>query len=269
MRPDILNPVARMIGRGAMAYYLGLPYQAHANAYFEWDHRPEQLRMFGLSTNIPLGPDNLPTSATRTRGKQTPDIFAMPGLNAVNGRFRELVETFEPDTHLFHPLELKERDGSKVDGEWYIFSAQVAMDCVLTERSGLAWDDYGDEFVPTEKFWLDEVWETHPPDHRKSRAAGEARRGVLASAAARGHDVSGLQPRHLYVSRPAIAGHHLWTGNRIFNNNLWVSDEFFRNVEKMKLKHLASHAYGFEVDEPWVAEREIAPILSWEREHQR
>lgn len=248
-----------------MAYHLNLPYQAHTNAYFEWDSVPEQVRYFGLSTNSPVNPENLPREATRQRGKQTPDVFPMPGLNAVNARFRELVERFEPDKHLFHPIHLKEPGGSRVEGEHYIFCARMPLDSVLTVRSRIEWkQDAADEYPP-HAILHDRIWETHRPDHPKSLAKREAKFGVRRSAEARGQPV--LWPQHLYVSGLAVAGHHIWTGDRLFSNGIWVSDAFFAAFEKAKLKALQSDVYGFEVDVPWVAEQELAPVLEWERSH--
>lgn len=202
-----------------MVYYLGMPYHARTNAYFEWDSIPEQHRYFGLSGNLPLDSSNLPDAATRQRGKQTPDVFPMPGLNAVNARFRDLVEKFEPDRHLFHPTTLKEADGSRVPGEFYIFCARVAIDCVLTVRSAIQWESGSGEYPPSARL-NDRLWEKYHPDHRKSEARREAKFGIIASAAARGVIVQ--WPQHLYVSKPAIEGHHIWTGARLFSSDIWV-----------------------------------------------
>jgi hypothetical protein len=35
--------------------------------------------------------------------KKVPDVFPMPGCNAVNQRFKDLVEEFEPGVHQFFP----------------------------------------------------------------------------------------------------------------------------------------------------------------------
>lgn len=244
-----------------MVYYLGLSYQSHHAAYFDWDSKPDEMRNFGLSSNIPLTPSNLPDSATRTRGKQTPDIFPMPGLNAVSSRFRGLVENFEPNIHLFHPIELKEKDGSLVSGDYFIFCARAALDCVLTNKSNIIWNK-GDRLrYPPHVTLAGHIWETHHPSHKKSHAKREEKFGILASMVERGHTVS--WPKHLYVSRSAISEHHIWTGNQIFRNNIWVSDAFFNALEKAKLRGLTSSAYGFEIDIPWIPELEIAPILEW------
>lgn len=245
-----------------MAYYLDLSHQAQTNAYFEWDSEPEHMRMFGLSSSQELAPENLPDRATRRSGKQTPDVFAMPGLNAVNERFRELVEDFEPDTHLFHPIVLREKDGSRIAGRHYIFSARVHFDCVLLQKSKIGWVQPEAVSAPFPEFRYG-TWETHHPRHPKSRARLEARHGIAAFAAKQGINVD--LPRKLWVSAPAIEGHHLWTGVHICTSGLWVSDAFFKAFEKAKIRSLISHAYGFESEEPWLRERELAPRLDWER----
>lgn len=242
-----------------MAFFVGMPHQAHTNANFHWDDRAESGPTFSLSTSAPIDPANLPTSATRTRGKQLPDIFPMPGFNAVSERFRALVERFEPNTHFFHPVVLKEKDGSQAGGPHYIFSARVALDCILLARSGIAWQQH-DGHAPFPDFRFGS-WETHPPAHPKSRARQEAKHGIAAYAAARGILVEA--PRHLQVSRPAIEGHHLWTGAHFLFQGLWLSDAFYRAFEQERIKYLMSHAHGFEIDEPWLADRELAPLAAW------
>lgn len=248
-----------------MAYELHLVFHAQKSAFFRWENEPPHFRGFGLSSSVPLSAENLPSSAVRTRGKQTPDIFPMPGLNAVSARFRALVESFEPGIHLFHPILLKEQGGRKVDNDYFIFCARVAIDFVLGVRSGISWAESRDgQPYPILE---DQSWESHHPSHRNSEAKREERFGIRASAQRRGVPV--VWPRHLFVSAPAISGHHLWTGDRLFPNGLWVSDAFFKAFEKSKLKSLVPRHYGFEVDEPWVAERELAPLLAWERARTR
>lgn len=244
-----------------MAYYLGLSYQSHHAAYFDWDNEPIEIRKFGLSSNVLLTAANLPDSATRSRGKQTPDIFPMPGLNAVSARFREIVEQFEPNMHFFHPITLKEKDGSPISADYFIFCARIAIDCVLTKKSEIVWKDSGNPRYPPHAVLGSHTWEDYEPSHPKSRAKREEKFGILASMVERGHAVT--WPKHLYVSKPAISEHHIWTGNRIFRNDIWVSDAFFNALENAKLKGLSSHAYGFEIDAPWIPELEIAPILDW------
>lgn len=243
-----------------MVYQVGLPYQAHTNAYFEWDSVPRHVEYFGLSTNRAL--TALPSEATRQHGKQTPDVFPMPGLNAVNARFRELVEKFEPGKHFFHPIVLKEKDGSKIEGEFYIFCARVSLDCVLTIRSGIEWKRDSLDTLPYPSFEFHD-WETHHPSHQKSKAKQREKQQKIIDASPRPFPVR--KPEHLYVSARTVAGHHLWTGDNLFSRKLWVSDEFFAAFEKAKLKWLRSFAYGFELDEPWSAQQEMAPLLEWRR----
>lgn len=175
----------------------------------------------------------------------------------MSGRFREFVERFEPDTHLFHPITLNEKDGSRVEGDHYIFCARVAFDFVVIERSGIAWESVGETYPP-QPMIHGHSWETHHPSHKQSEASREARYGIRASSEARGVPV--IWPQHLYVSAPAVA-----PPLDVSGIDLWVSDEFFKAFKKSKLKYLAPKMYGFEIDEPWVAEREIGPILDRER----
>lgn len=241
-----------------MAYCIDTP--SHGATYFWWDDNPPDGVSVGLSCNFPLLAERLPSSATRAQGKQLPDFFRMPGSNAASNRFRDLVETFEPGVHFFHPITLKEKNGSPIEAEYYIFSARQPVDFLFTARNGLEWTEYGLQAPPSTTFHRGN-WETHHPNHLKSRATAERKHGILKSAEERGFSVE--WPRHLLVSGQALARRHLWTGNRLSGSDLWVSDAFFAAMEKARIKHITTVAYGFELDESWVPEKEVMPILNW------
>jgi hypothetical protein len=248
-----------------MAYCLDVVAQAHSNCYFRWDDEPSYRPYAGFSRLIPGDPPELPTRATRDRGKQIFDIFGLGGLVAVNAAFRDLVEAFEPDVHLFHPITLREKDGSQVTGDYFIFLARQSADFVLTVESGLNWKDYGAHGPPAPDWMQTSSFESHHPDHKNSKAGRERKFGILASSAARGFEVS--YPKHMHASSRPISGLHLWTGQTIFQNQLFVSDDFFRAFEKSKLKYLRSNFFCFERDVPWDTAEQLKPIIDWRRKH--
>jgi hypothetical protein len=247
-----------------MAYCLDVVIQSHSNCYFLWDDEPSYRPYSRFSRLTPSDPPDLPTRATRDRGKQLFDIFGLGSLNAVNAKFRDLVERFEPGVHLFHPITLHEKDGTQIADDYFIFLARQAADFVLTIESDLKWSDYGTHGPPAPN-WFSTSFETHHPDHKKSKAARERKHGILASAKARGHMVD--YPKHMQASSQAISGLHLWTGQTIFQKQLFASDEFFRAFEKSKLKYLQSNFYCFEQDVPWDATEQLKPIMDWRRQH--
>lgn len=211
-----------------MAYWINICYDAR-EPQFEFEDRPENKLIFGFSLGLPVGPRRLPTRARETTKKKAyPDIFSMPGLNAVNGRFRDLVEEFEPGVHQFFPLELLKKNGDRIEGDYFIFNCAVSFDSLLVQHSEVKWLDTDAPYLPP-RLLIKSFW------------------------------------RNVH-SRPAIQGRHIWSYFRQRTAGLYCSDAFHQRLKAGKFKYFES-AYCEEIDEPWIAEDNVKPILDWEAEH--
>ncbi|CTQ72982.1 imm11 family protein [Roseibium alexandrii] len=219
-----------------MAYFLELvSYQRHAIPYFTWDDEEECRKFgskaFGFSSGFWVDPQAVPKSAYQERDKRVPDVFPMPGCNAVNQRFKDLVEEFEPGVHQFFPIELRNKAGDPLADNYYVFNCMVSVDTVLVKESGLQWE-------------IDEP-------------SGQSFLDILTFK----HD--------MVLSRPAIGGRHLWQGlylQPISSGGVFCSDAFQKELKKRKIRFL-DQKHCAEVDDEWKPEDNIQPILDWEAEH--
>lgn len=197
--------------------------------HFEFLNVPERYPLFEISKNEPVDASRMPAQA-RLRfawSKPIPDIFPTPGLNAVNQRFRDLVETFEPRVHQFFPLKLFALDGSSLDGNYYIFNCAVGIDAIIHTTAEPKWttDATGMPILYT-----------------------------------------GME-KQFELSRQVIGDHHLWCGKSVSKLELFVSDAFYEAIKRNKITGLDA-VYRKELDVPWVAEKELAPLLLWEASRQ-
>ena len=208
-----------------MAYIISLKY-SNREPQFEFLDEPERMFLFGLSMGLPVGTRRMPTRAKETSCKKSyPDIFAMPGLNAVSSRFRDLVEEFEPGVHQFFPLELYRKNGDPVEEEYFIFNCAVSFDCVLTAKSDVEWQKLN-------------LQEEYPSLYIKDF-------------------------RDQVLSQPQIAGRQLWCGFRQDCFGVYVSDAFFSRLKKEGFSFFDSKECP-EINEPWVAEENLGPLLEHE-----
>ncbi|XYK81537.1 MAG: imm11 family protein [Labrenzia sp.] len=219
-----------------MAYFLELVrYQRHAIPYFTWDDEdnfPEFGHIaFGLSSGFWVDPQAIPKSAYQERDKRVPDVFPMPGCNAVNQRFKDLVEEFEPGVHQFMPIELRNKAGEPLTDNYYVFNCMVSVDTVLVKESGLQWE-------------IDEP-------------SGQSFLDILTFK----HD--------MVLSRPAVGDRHLWQGlylQPISSGGVFCSDAFQKELKKRKIRFL-DQKHCAEADVVWTPEDNIQPILDWEAVH--
>lgn len=206
---------------------------------FDWvDEAKERtwpIYSLGLSVSYRLSPDNVPRVA-RARGKckgaPRQGIFLVECAVVCRPKLKELVEQVEPGVHLFVPIELQYEDGSPMEGEFYYFNCQVDIDCVLTDNK--------------------EEW------FRSGRVDGR----ITPSFSL----IQKLTPLDIRLSKPQIAGHHLWTGGVHGHNQLFISDEFYEICRKARFKAWEYWRHCEEVDREWVAEEHMGPLLDLWRE---
>lgn len=211
-----------------MAAWIKLAFD-HREPIFEFLEIPERAFNFGLSLGLPIGAKRMPVKAKQINvRKRLPDIFVMPGLNAVSQRFRDLVEEFEPGTHQFFPLELYYKNGTPVEEPFFVFNCCVSFDSLLVSRSEVKWHGLGE---PLRSPNLGVLWR-----HRN------------------------------VLSRPAIAGHHIWCSLRLRVAGLYVSDVFHDQMKRRKIRYFDASPCE-ESEEPWIAEENAGPILEWEARH--
>jgi hypothetical protein len=214
-----------------MAWLVGLDYLSGL-PMFEFEDEPPRgapRANFGMSAGQPIDPTWVPSRAREKTHRKIVDLFPMPGLNAVNQRFRDLVEEFEPGVHQFFPLGLFRKDGSRVEDNYYVFNCTVSIDTLLVSRSEVSWST------------------VRGTDKPYVVTAGE-RRWVL--------------------SRPAIGARHIWCGARISTpcTGILVSDAFHDALVRRKIRYIRARTHCEEVDEPWLAEENIKRQLDWEAE---
>lgn len=201
--------------------------------YFNWVE-PDAVRekrglvASGLSLSRPLSEENVPHAArSDSNAKKTPspDIFIVDYAVACNARFKAIVEKFEPDLHLFAPIELQYGDGRLMDGEFYFFTCNVDVDCVLSDNKPEWFLDGGDRIV-----------------------------SVIST-------IQKLTPLEISLSKPQIEGRHLWTGGPLGWNQLFVSDAFCAALKKARIRGYECWRECHEVDRPWIAEEHMGPLL--------
>lgn len=227
-----------------MAWWLKRDY-SYAGPGFDWideDAVEEKRGLFGsgLSLSRPLNEKNIPKAA-RYRAAYpkapSPDIFFVASATTVTGRFKALVEEFEPGLHLFAPIELQYHDGRVMDGEYYSFNCNVDVDCVLTDNKP--------------------EWFRTLPDGR-----------VMSTLKL----IQKLTLLEISLSKPQIEGRHLWTGGPLGWNQLFASDAFTKSLRKGRFRAVEIWRECHEIDRPWVAEEHMGPLLDkWRNyvEHDR
>lgn len=143
---------------------------------------------------------------------------AIPDFVAINGRLsmcpeaRALVEELEPGVHQFFPVEvvrprskrpIHRLDGRVLDGPYYLFNVQAALDAVWVERSE-----------------VDVLYDRVDGRPRVIRRPGNW---------------------NIVLRRDVIQGHHVWRGARQLKNDMFFSDALVRAIEARRLRKLVMH----------------------------
>lgn len=210
-----------------MAYHVGLMYQEHSTPMFEFDEPwPRETPRFGFSATWFLDDTVvIPARARQKDKKKIHDIFPMPSINAVSQRFRDLVEEYDPGVHQFFPLALRRKDDTPIEMPYYVFNCGRRLEALLVRQSNLR--------------WIIREHSGEPYVDRDTR-------------------------KEWVLSRPAIGGHHIWSGTDITFRLVFVSDEFLAELTKRKIRYL-EQKHCPEIDEPWIPEENIQPLLDWRR----
>jgi hypothetical protein len=208
-----------------MACHVTLMYQQHSTPMFAFDDPwPPETPYFGFSATRLLEPDVIvPDSARQTDKKKIHDIFSMPGVNAVSQRFRDLVEEYDSGIHQFFPLALRRKDDTPIEMPYYVFNCGRRLEALLVARSNLR--------------WIIRQHTGEPYVERDTR-------------------------KEWVLSRPAIDGHHIWSGTDVTGGLVFFSDDFLSELNARKIRYLEQQSCR-ELDEPWIAAENIEPLLDW------
>lgn len=205
---------------------------------FDIVSNPEGLKLFhdtGVGSNLPWTPGKEPVVARQEKAYrgQLDDITLAWACVAVSRKFRNLVESFEPGVHAFSPLVLERKNGERF-GEYFLFVLQQDVDCIITDN----------DLNKFEHLWTSEETGT---------------KQILCNLTNPG--------RTIPLSKPAIAEKHLWTAGLLGLSEMFVSDEFYAAF-KANCKGVLS-TFGttvVEVEQPWVAEEQMGPLLARHRD---
>jgi hypothetical protein len=216
-----------------MAWLIEKNYHIHG-PNFEIISNPGETQMRfsggnGICSFLPWHPSDLPITARQDkayRGKLD-DMTIVVNNVAVSQKFKDLVEEFEPGIHAFAPLILERKNGERFEEQYYLFSTQQDVDCLIT-------DNDSDNF---EHLWTNE----------------RGVKQILCRLSDGG--------RNIPISKPVIAGKHLWTAGLLGQTELFVSDSFKAALSKKCRGYLSTQDRCVEVDRPWIAEEQMGPLL--------
>lgn len=166
---------------------------------FEYEGQKRPHWVWGTGRLVTAPP--VPTAAIQQDRHKLTDVFRLPGASAVSGRFRALIEQFEPGVHQFFPITLKAKSGEPIDEEYYILNVTQMFDAILFAASDVTW--------PTKE-------------------AGPFE----------GMPLVGTLSEPFRVSKKEVSGRHLWRNHLITNHGVMVSDDLHAAFVKNKFRHL-------------------------------
>lgn len=179
-----------------------------------------------LNQGFPIDPSKVATKGyLNSRHKRLPDLFNANGSIAVCQAFKASVEELEPGVHQFFPIAFFDKKGETVpgNGPYFLLNILHKFDAVFVEKSNVKWIDVDPKNYP----------------------------GLKSLHRAKG-------PWQLVMSRPQIAGRHLWLPIKMLSSERYCSDQVIEAVEMKKLKGFR-YAHIEEIDEEWTPEGNVTP----------
>jgi len=189
---------------------------------------------WGWGTGQSLFGRPAPTSATQTDNNKLVDVFPLPGFACVSERFKNVVASLEPGVHGFHPIQLRSKKGIPHDAPYFLLDVKQRFDSILVKDNNAEWSTMlGGDLVGM-------------PFVTKPDAAR-------------------------FVSRPAIAGRHLWLNHWIYSGGIMVSDRLHRALTDAKIRRLQLKEpwarYFNEVDVPFDYREQVPDMIAWMDTH--
>jgi hypothetical protein len=220
-----------------MAWFVTVREGSHPTFTFEDGFEAETLlRLVG-------GPEitdvsKLPTSArAKDTRKFTTDIVSVGagyagggGGAVVSQNLKDAIEAVEPGVHQFFPVVLKQQDGTPFDRTFYLLRVRRRFPCVLFLES----------------------------DHQPI--------GSVMVQPNFGQPIYNCHDTDLAISKPAMAGHHLFSTSIVAGGKAIMSDALMAECKRRKISGFRAHP-AKELDRPWDAETEVPELMRWLREH--
>jgi hypothetical protein len=167
---------------------------------YTYDENDQEIapKLLPMKTTVP-GPEWWPLRfIMHSKHKIIPDIATGPrsGMMLVSSKVKAMIEKIDPVQHHYIPLEIRRKNGTLVEQEFYLFKFGSFVDGVVIEQSQV---------------------------HKKIDSDGELW-GLGSSISAK------------FVWRAsAIKGRHIW-GDKYLINDVFCSDEFMAELEQQKIK---------------------------------
>lgn len=160
------------------------------SAYTSYERRDEEL---GLVANTPR--------VLRTEGVKAPsDFFGPGGVGVVVSlRFKDLVQSFEPERHDFRSVVLKDEKNRDWPGSFFLWRVKNYVQAIDIESSSVA-------------------------RHRKYGDAGEF--------------FSLEAPQKLVIDMDKVGGRDIWRNEPNIGHDLYCSDRFHKACKNSGLKYL-------------------------------
>ena len=120
---------------------------------------PETEHKYTIGHGYRVVPDRAPRKAlwqVRKAEYAITDIASIFGQTVVSEKFRQLVESLEPDVHQFIPVDIYDKPGGAVSSRRYWLNVCRRKDCVDPVRSKFEWVT---DYSGVTGFWDDEA---HP-----------------------------------------------------------------------------------------------------------
>jgi hypothetical protein len=220
-----------------MAWFVTVREGSHPGFTFEDGFETEQLSTLRGSTAI-ADPSKLPTSAKADDKRQfktdvvmVSSSFSGGGAGAVASQdLRDAIETVEPGVHQFFPMVLKQQDGTPFDRTFYLMRVRRRFPCVLFLES----------------------------DHQPI--------GSVMVQPNFGQPIYNCHDTDLAISKPAMAGHHLFSTSIVAGGKAIMSDALMTECKRRKISGFRAHS-AKELDRPWDAETEVPEYMQWLRDH--
>ena len=168
----------------------GLPAGSWVSAYTAYERRDEEL---GQVTNTP--------SVLITEGVKAPSDFFGPGGKGlvVSARFKDLIQSFEPDRHDFSEIALKDERRREWPGHFFMWRVRTYVQAIDLEKSSIA-------------------------RHKKYDGTGEF--------------FSLEFPQELFIKKDVVENVDIWRNEPNIGDDIFCSDEFYRRCNEISIKYL-------------------------------
>lgn len=213
-----------------MTWYMGFWH----GPMFEWQDKsgyygdektPLPFSLWAASPKV-TNTENIPTAAIQLDEEQLPDVFPINSAGVVSARFKAIVEAVEPDVHQFFPIELRRKDSTLHEGDYFIFHPTRYAPCVLLSKSGI---------------------------RSKVTVKYGSRAGMVNYH---------VHYDEYVISRPAYGDRKIFGSFSVEHDALLVTNEVVERIQAEKLTNFRLYPVR-ELDEPWIFENEEPELAAF------